>query len=132
MAQQLITDRLVLRPWQADDATAALGAYGEAARVRSVEAVVERVLREYGPALRQGAVFYNADATEPTILWLIKSGVEDGRGQTTGERLFAVHLSGGRYRRSQPYALLDLKAPESPPALAPELKAAAVDEDAAV
>jgi hypothetical protein len=30
------------------------------------EAVVERVLRDYGPALHQGAVFYNADATEPT------------------------------------------------------------------
>jgi hypothetical protein len=96
------------------------------------EAVVERVLREYGPALRQGAVFYNADAAEPTILWLIKSGVEDGRGQTVGERLFAVHHAAARYRKSQPYALLDLKAPENPPALAPELKAAAVDEDAAV
>jgi superfamily II DNA or RNA helicase len=96
------------------------------------EAVVERVLREYGPALRQGAVFYNADATEPTILWLIKSGVEDGRGQTAGERLFAVHLSGRRYRKSQPYALLDLKAPESLPTLAHDLKTAAVDEDAAV
>ncbi len=75
---------------------------------------------------------YNADATEPTILWLIKSGVEDGRGQTAGERLFAVHLSGGRYRKSQPYALLDLKAPESLPVLTDDLKAAAVDEDAVV
>jgi hypothetical protein len=96
------------------------------------EAVVERVLREYGPALRQGAVFYNADATEPTILWLIKSGVDDGRGQTVGERLFAVHSAAGRYRKSQPYALLDLKAPESPPALVDNLKAAALDEDAAI
>ena len=96
------------------------------------EAVVERVLREYGPALRQGAVFYNADATEPTILWMIKSGVEDGRGETAGERLFAVHSAAGRYRKSQPYALLDLKAPESPPALPDDLNAAAVDEDAAI
>jgi len=96
------------------------------------EAVVERVLREYGPALRQGAVFYNADATEPTILWLIKSGVEDGRGQKVGERLFAVHHSGGRYRKSQPYALLDLKAPETPPSVPGDLKAAAGDEDSAV
>ena len=30
MAQRLITDRLVLRAWQADDAPAALGAYGDA------------------------------------------------------------------------------------------------------
>ncbi len=39
------------------------------------EGVVERVLRQYGPALRNGAVFYNADATEPTVLWLLKCGV---------------------------------------------------------
>ena len=44
------------------------------------EGVVERVLRDYGSSLRQGAVFYNADATEPTVLWLLKCGVEDGRG----------------------------------------------------
>ncbi|HLQ45182.1 MAG TPA: helicase-related protein, partial [Planctomycetaceae bacterium] len=43
------------------------------------EGIVERVLREYGPSLRQGACFYNADATEPTVLWLLKCGVEDGR-----------------------------------------------------
>ena len=30
MAQRLITDRLVLRAWQPDDAAAALGAYGDA------------------------------------------------------------------------------------------------------
>ena len=93
------------------------------------EGVVERVLREYGPALRQGAVFYNADATEPTVLWLLKCGVEDGRGQPVGERLFAVHLTAGRFRKSQPYALLDLKAPECLPALPDDLKAGATTED---
>jgi RimJ/RimL family protein N-acetyltransferase len=30
VAQRLITDRLVLRAWQTDDAEAALGAYGDA------------------------------------------------------------------------------------------------------
>ena len=93
------------------------------------EAVVERVLREYGPALRQGAVFYNADATEPTTLWLLKSGVEDGRGQAVGQRLFAVHHTAGRYRKTQPYALLDLKAPESLPHVPGTLKAGAASED---
>ena len=44
------------------------------------EGVVERVLRDYGDSLRRGACFYNADATEPTVLWLVKCGVEDGRG----------------------------------------------------
>jgi superfamily II DNA or RNA helicase len=76
------------------------------------EGVVERVLREYGGSLRQGAVFYNAEATEATVLWLVKCGVEDGRGQTIGERLVAVHRDQARFRKSQPYALLDLKAPE--------------------
>ena len=42
------------------------------------EGVVERVLQDYGSSLRQGAVFFNADATEPTVLWLLKCGVEDG------------------------------------------------------
>jgi len=53
--------------------------------------VVERALRDYGHSLRQGAVFHNADATQPTVLWLVKCGVEDGRGQMIGERLFAIH-----------------------------------------
>ena len=93
------------------------------------EGVVERVLHEYGPSLRQGAVFYNADATEPTVLWLLKCGVEDGRGHPVGERLFAIHLTAGRFRKSQPYALLDLKTPEGEPALAQELRQTATDED---
>lgn len=96
------------------------------------EGVVERVLREYGPALRQGTVFYDADATEPTLLWLVKGGVEDGRGTKVGERLFAVHRTAGRYRKSQPYALLDLKAPESPPSPPDDLRREAADEDALV
>lgn len=93
------------------------------------EGVVERVLQEYGSSLRQGAVFYNADATEPTVLWLLKCGVEDGRGHPVGERLFAIHLTAGRFRKSQPYALLDLKTPEAEPDLAAELRRQATDED---
>ena len=93
------------------------------------EGVVERVLLDYGSSLRQGAVFYNADATEPTILWLLKCGVEDGRGHPVGERLFAIHLTAGRFRKSQPYALLDLKAPEAEPSVAGELRQSATDED---
>ncbi len=93
------------------------------------EGVVERVLQDYGSSLRQGAVFYNADATEPTVLWLLKCGVEDGRGHPVGERLFAIHLSAGRFRKSQPYALLDLKTPDAEPDLAAELRRAATDQD---
>ena len=77
------------------------------------EGIVERVLREYGSSLRQGAVFYNADATEPTVMWLLKCGVEDGRGTPAGERLFAIHHTHDEFTKSQPYALLDLKTPEN-------------------
>jgi superfamily II DNA or RNA helicase len=93
------------------------------------EGIVERVLREYGPSLRQGACFYNADATEPTVLWLLKCGVEDGRGRMVGERLFAIHHTRDTYRKSQPYALLDLKAPEGGVDVAADVRQSATAED---
>jgi hypothetical protein len=96
------------------------------------EGVVERVLRDYGPSLRQGAVFYNADAAEPTVLWLLKCGVEDGRGHMVGERLFAIHRTGDSYRKSQPYALLDLKPPEGDVTCPSPVRQAATDEDAII
>src|SRR6266487_3571283 len=43
MAQLLETERLVLRPWQADDAAAALGAYGDAAVARWLTPAMDRV-----------------------------------------------------------------------------------------
>jgi hypothetical protein len=93
------------------------------------EAVVERVLREYGPSLRQGAVFFNADASEPTAMWLLKCGIEDGRGHLIGERLFAIHKTGSAHRKSQPYALLDLKPPEGPVDVPQDVREAAANED---
>lgn len=93
------------------------------------ECVVERVLREYGPSLRQGACFYDADATEPTILWLLKCGVEDGRGTVAGERLFAIHRTGDTFTKSQPYALLDLKVPDETVEPPEFVRQAATDED---
>jgi superfamily II DNA or RNA helicase len=96
------------------------------------EAVVERVLTTYGPSLRQGACFYNADATDATVLWLLKCGVEDGHGRMVGERLFALHLSGGAFRKSQPYALLDLKPPDGEPALPPPVRQSATDADSVI
>jgi RimJ/RimL family protein N-acetyltransferase len=43
VAQRLITDRLVLRAWQTDDAPAALGAYGEAEVARWLTPAMDRV-----------------------------------------------------------------------------------------
>ena len=93
------------------------------------EGIVERVLRDYGPSLRQGACFYNADATEPTVLWLLKCGVEDGQGRIVGERLFAIHKTGDTCRKNQPYALLDLKTPEGAVEVAAEVRQSAAAED---
>lgn len=43
-------------------------------------------------AKRRGSrIEVQADATEPTVLWLLKCGVEEGRGHMIGERLFAIH-----------------------------------------
>jgi hypothetical protein len=93
------------------------------------EGTVERVLREYGPSLRKGALYYNAETTEPTVLWLLKCGVEDGRGQIVGERLFAIHGTTDRFRKSQPYALLDLKPPENDANVPQDVRASATHED---
>lgn len=96
------------------------------------ETVVDRVLREYGPALLRGAVFYNADANEPEILWLVRAGIEDGRGQVVGQRLSGVRQDGSKYHKIQPYAMLDLKSPETLPQIDIQLKQAVQDEDSAI
>ena len=96
------------------------------------EGVVERVLRDYGGSLRQGAVFINADATEPGVLWLLKCGVEDGTGTMIGERLVAVHRTCDEYRKSQPYALLDLKAADSLAKVSGEVRQSATSQDAVI
>jgi RimJ/RimL family protein N-acetyltransferase len=43
MAQQLLTERLALRPWTADDAGAAVGAYGDAEVARWLAPAMDRV-----------------------------------------------------------------------------------------
>jgi superfamily II DNA or RNA helicase len=93
------------------------------------EAVVDKVLHQYGPALLRGAVFYNADATEVEILWLLKTGIEDGQGRVVGQRLFAVRKTAGQYHKTQPYAMLDLKSPDSVPTLSEDIKQSAQQED---
>jgi len=98
------------------------------------EMVIDRVLTQYGEALRSGAVFFDADAKEPSALWLLAGAVEDGRGTVVGRRLFGVRRQGDRFSRSQPYALLDLKAPdeEAAPAVSQEVAHAATDDDAII
>jgi superfamily II DNA or RNA helicase len=74
------------------------------------EAVVHHVLQQYGPALREGAVFLDPEGKAGGVMWFMRGGICDGRGETVGERLFAAFESqdGGLARRS-PVALLDLQ-----------------------
>ncbi len=48
MASQLVTDRLVLRPWQVDDAPAALRSYGDAEVARWLSPTMDQVSDEGG------------------------------------------------------------------------------------
>ena len=97
------------------------------------EMVIDRVLTQYGEALRSGAVFLDPDATEPWVMWLLQGAVEDGRGTIIGQRLFGVRRRGDECARSQPYALLDLKAPDGDPPAAPsEVGHWATDKDTVV
>ena len=96
------------------------------------EGVVERVLRDYGGSLRQGAVFFNADATEPTVLWLLKCGVEDGRGKRSASGSLPFTAPADRFRKSQPYALLDLKATGERRRSAADVRQTATDEDVVI
>jgi len=93
------------------------------------EGIVERVLKKYGPALLRGAVFYNTDATEPEVLWLIKTGIEDGQGRIVAQRLSAVHQTKDGFHKIQPYAMLDLKSPDSSPTVSEDFRNAAQQED---
>jgi len=94
------------------------------------EMVVDRVLTEYGAALRAGAVLLDPDAKDPYTLWLLQGAVEDGQGTVVGRRLFGVRRYGDRCARVQPQALLDLKAPEgATPPVPAEIARAAADED---
>jgi len=93
------------------------------------EGIIERVQREYGPALLRGAVFYNADSVKPEILWLIKAGVEDGQGRVVAQRLCAVRRLDKDFSKIQPYAMLDLKSPDSLPGIPGNLKTDAQEED---
>ena len=80
MAQRLITDRLVLRTWQADDdAAAALGAYGDAEVARWLTPAMYRVPDE--PAMRlvlQQWAAEDARMVTPAARWGVELS-ENGR-----------------------------------------------------
>jgi RimJ/RimL family protein N-acetyltransferase len=79
MAQRLLTERLALRPWNADDAGAAVGAYGDAQVARWLAPAMDRVLDP--AAMRvvlQQWVAEDARMVTPAGRWAIELR-EDGR-----------------------------------------------------
>ena len=54
------------------------------------ETLIERVLQEYGPELRKGAVFYDPDFDNPLELTFHRMRVQDGMGNLVGSRLYAI------------------------------------------
>jgi hypothetical protein len=53
------------------------------------EAVRYQVEQRFGPAMREGAVFYDPDSREGR-LWFLRCSVRDGHSETVGERVFAL------------------------------------------
>jgi RimJ/RimL family protein N-acetyltransferase len=79
VAEQLITDRLVLRPWQTDDAAAALGAYGDAEVARWLTPAMNRVPDEAAMQLvLQQWVAEDARMVTPAGRWAVELS-ENGR-----------------------------------------------------
>src|SRR5260221_3924986 len=79
MAQRLLTERLVLRPWLIDDAAAALGAYGDAEVARWLVPAMARVLDAAAMRLvLQQWIAEDARLQAPAGRWAIERR-EDGR-----------------------------------------------------
>jgi RimJ/RimL family protein N-acetyltransferase len=73
MAQRLLTERLVLRPWALDDAAAALDAYGDTEVARWLVPTMDRVLD--APAMRlvlQQWVAEDARLQPPAGRWAVE------------------------------------------------------------
>src|SRR5258707_2448269 len=79
MAQRLLTERLVLRPWTIDDAPAALAAYGDDEVARWLVPAMDRVRDEAAMRLvLQQWVAEDARMLAPAGRWAIELS-EDGR-----------------------------------------------------
>src|SRR5260370_34537338 len=99
MAQRLLTERLVLRPWTIDDAPAALAAYGDAEVARWLAPAMDRVRDEAAMrlVLQQWAAEDERMLT-PAGRWTIELR-QDGRPIGGGAPPPAAAPAGERERR---------------------------------
>jgi hypothetical protein len=88
------------------------------------EAVVHHILMEFGPALREGAVYLDPEGRTAGLLWFLQGEVRDGRGETVGKRLFtAFEPVNGDLTRKSLAVLLDLKDADASPLVPEEVTA---------
>jgi len=73
MAKELVTERLLLRPWTTDDATAALGSYGDQQVARWLVPAMDRVPDEAAMRLvLQQWIAEDARTTPPAGRWAVE------------------------------------------------------------
>lgn len=90
MASQLVTDRLVLRPWQVDDAQAALRSYGDAGIARWLSPTMDQVRDEGGMrVVLQQWIAEDARMLTPAGRWAIE--LRDSGELIGGATLLPLH-----------------------------------------
>ena len=73
MTERLVTERLVLRPWNTEDAGAALSAYGDAEVARWLTPVMDRVRDEAAMrVMLQGWVAEDTRMLTPAGRWAVE------------------------------------------------------------
>jgi RimJ/RimL family protein N-acetyltransferase len=89
MASELVTDRLVLRPWQVDDAPAALRAYGDEEVARWLSPAMDQVNDEGGMRLvLQQWIAEDTRMLTPAGRWAIE--LREGGGLIGGATLLPL------------------------------------------
>lgn len=81
-----------------------------------LEAVVEKILKEYDNVKRKGATFTDPEGKMDGFIWFLEGEIKDGKNETAGKRLFAVYQDkNGTFSFVNPAILWDLKPEKAPP-----------------
>jgi len=74
------------------------------------ESVLEETLKETLSHLEKGALFYDPEATEPYVLWIIEGAIRDGLGRKISRRIMAIkQKKSGNMQSAGAFILHDLK-----------------------
>ncbi len=80
------------------------------------EAVMHHTLTRFREDLDHGAVFVDPDGQREGLIWLVEGRINDGLGNTVGQKLFALYqpAHGGPIEELPPSIFLDFEAPSEP------------------